>query len=116
MYDNKPVPVNRPVLVSIACTMLFIVGLISIVFAFFGVYAINGVLYSAIHMLLTITVFAALSGVWQMERWGIWLFSVMMFVKIGLDVFYHAFSFWELLLFLPILVFAKHFKEFGVSK
>ena len=103
-------------MVSVACTMLFIAGLISIVFAFFGVYATNGVLYSAIHMLLTITVFAALSGVWQMERWGIWLFSVMMFVKIGLDVFYHAFSLWELLLFLPIVVFVIYFKEFGVSK
>ena len=112
MYNSKPAPVNRPFVIAAVCTILFVAGLLSIVFAFFGEYAKYGVLYSAINMLLTVTIFAALSGVWEMEKWGVKLFAALIVVKLGFDVFYHAFNFWELLLLLPIGVFVYCIKEF----
>ena len=113
MYNTKPAPVNRPIWVTAVCTSLFVAGLLSIVFAFFGEYAKFGVLYSALNMLLTVTIFASLSGVWEMERWGVWLFSALIVVKFGVDVFFHAFSIWELLLLVPIGVFGYYIKEFS---
>ena len=113
MYNTKPAPVNRPSLVTAVCIILFVTGLLSIVFSFFGEYAKFGVLYSALNMLLTVTIFASLSGVWEMERWGVWLFSALIVVKFGVDVFFHAFSIWELLLLVPIGVFGYYIKEFS---
>lgn len=96
---------NRPLLVTVFCSLLLTLGLSNIVYTFTGIYARYGLLYSAAHTLLTIVMFAAISGIWSMEKWGVYLFLGIVALKFGLDVSTGAFHYMELFLLLPALYF-----------
>lgn len=97
--------INRPLLVTIFCSLLLTVGLFNIVYTFTGIYAPYGLLYSAAYTLLTIIMFAAISGIWSMEKWGVYVFLGVIALKYVLDVYTGAFHFLELLLLLPSAYF-----------
>jgi hypothetical protein len=97
--------IDRPVIVTIFCSLLLALGLFNIVYTFTGIYAPYGLLYSAAHTLLTIIMFAAISGIWSMEKWGVYLFLAIVALKFGLDLYTGAFHYVELLLVLPAAYF-----------
>ena len=109
--SEKTPPVVRPVLITIICSILFAAGLFSIVYTFTGAFAPYGVYYSALNAIITVLIFAALSGIWAMEKWGVYLFSLMVPIKFGVDFFSGAFGWWELSLILPIVIFISQFKK-----
>ena len=110
MSEKTPLVV-RPVLITIICSILFAAGLFSIVYTFTGAFAPYGVYYSALNAIITVLIFAALSGIWAMEKWGVYLFSLMVPIKFGVDFFSGAFGWWELSLILPIAIFISQFKK-----
>jgi len=97
--------VNRPVDVTALCSILLAGGVFNIIYTFTGVYAPFGLLYSAGHTLLIIVMFAAISGIWNMEKWGVYVFTVCIVLKLMLDLYTGAFRTWELVLLLPVAVF-----------
>lgn len=97
--------INRPIFVTIFCSLLLTLGLSNIVYTFTGIYARYGLLYSAAHTLLTIIMFAAISGIWSMEKWGVYLFLGIVALKFVLDGYTGAFHVLELLLLLPSAYF-----------
>lgn len=99
---------SRPLPVTIGCAILLAAGLFNIIYTFTGAYAPYGLLYSAFHTLLTVIVFAAISGIWGMEKWGLYLFTGLLLAKFGLDLYTGAFTYWELLLLLPLLAFWRY--------
>ena len=107
--DNSPL-VKRPLLVTLSCALLFSFGLIVIVYTFTGVLATYGKFYSAINVLFIIIMFAGLSGVWSMEKWGVWTYLAILVLKFGVDIWIDAFKWWELLLILPLILFFRCFK------
>jgi hypothetical protein len=109
--EKKAVVVPRPLVVTWLCILLFAAGIINIIYSFTGAFAGYGVLYSAANVLLIIIFFAALSGIWAMEKWGVTLFSVLLGLKFGLDLFVKAFHWWELTLLIILVVFWIHRKK-----
>jgi hypothetical protein len=104
-------PVLRPVLVTALCVVLFATGLFNVLYTFTGAFAPYGLLYSAGNVLLLVITFAALSGVWGMEKWGTWLFAVVIALKLALDVWVKAFTWWELFLIVPVTMFFVYYKK-----
>jgi hypothetical protein len=109
--SDKKVPVLRPVIITVFCSLLFAVGVFTIIYTFTGVFAPYGVYYSAVNTFIIVIMFAALSGVWVMEKWGAYLFAVLVLVKLGIDFYAGAFTWWELLLLVPALVFLSGVKK-----
>jgi hypothetical protein len=108
----KPVTtVQRPVFITALCVVLFAGGLFNIFYTFTGAFAPYGLLYSAGNVLLLVISFAALSGVWGMEKWGTWLFAVVIVLKLTLDAWVKAFIWWELLLLVPAVAFLVYYKK-----
>src|SRR4029453_11292690 len=101
---------RRPLLVTIASALLFSAGLFLIVYTFTGVFAGYGRFYSAVNVLLIIIMFAALSGIWSMEKWGVWLYVAIVVLKLALDILVKAFGWPELLSIIPMIVFLWYFK------
>lgn len=108
---SEKVPVNRPLAVTAICSLLFALGIFNIIYTFTGVYAPYGVYYSAVNALMVVIMFAALSGIWVMEKWGVYLFIVLIIIKAGIDLYSGAFSWWELLLLVPALLFLSQLKK-----
>ncbi|MDX2047747.1 MAG: hypothetical protein SFU87_13235 [Chitinophagaceae bacterium] len=104
-------PVQRPVIITALCVALFAIGLFTVFYTFTGAFAPYGLLYSAGNVLLLVITFAALSGVWGMEKWGTWLFAVVIALKLSLDVWVKAFTWWELLLLVPAFAFLFYYKK-----
>lgn len=96
---------KRPLFVTIMVSILFAGGLINILYAFTGAFASYGMFYPAGLVFLTILLMAALSGIWAMEKWGLWLFPFVLVGRLGLDIATGAFHYTELLLILPLIVF-----------
>jgi hypothetical protein len=109
--SEKAAPVQRPAVVTICCSLLFAAGLFTIIYTFTGIFAPYGVYYSAVNTFILVIMFAALSGVWVMERWGAYLFGVLVLVKFGIDFYLGAFSWWELVLLIPVVVFFSFLRK-----
>jgi hypothetical protein len=109
--EKKTVVVPRPLILTWLCIILFVAGISNIIYSFTGAFAGYGVLYSAANVLLIIFSFAALSGIWAMEKWGVTLFSVLLGLKFILDVYVKAFQWWELVLLAIAVVFWIHRKK-----
>ena len=109
--EQKRVDVQRPSLVTWLCVILFTAGIFNIIYSFTGVFASYGVLYSAANVLLIVILFAGLSGVWSMEKWGVVLFSVVVVIKLVLDLLLKAFHWWEFVLLLPVIYFWMNYKK-----
>ncbi|MGL6267245.1 MAG: hypothetical protein ACRC2O_04945 [Chitinophagaceae bacterium] len=90
---------------------LFALGLFNVIYAFTGATAPFGIYYPAANVFLTILMFAALAGLWSMEKWGLWLFLVFVGLKLILDIWTHAFHYAELLLLIPVVLFLLKKKE-----
>jgi hypothetical protein len=104
-------PIERPGIITALCSALLAVGVFNIIYTFTGAYAPYGLLYSAAHTLLTVVIFAAVSGIWSMEKWGVYAFLACLAVKFGLDIYTGAFQLWELVLLVPAVVFILHLKK-----
>ena len=104
-------PVERPGVITAMCSALLVAGTLNIIYTFTGAYAPYGLLYSAAHTLLTVVIFAAVSGIWAMEKWGVYVFLACLAVKFGLDFYTGAFAYWELVLLVPAIVFVIHLKR-----
>ncbi|HEX5667950.1 MAG TPA: hypothetical protein VFX73_04045 [Chitinophagaceae bacterium] len=102
---------NRPVIITALCSALLAAGIFNIIYTFTGVYAPYGLLYSAGYTLITVVVFAAVSGIWSMEKWGVYLFLACLAVKFGLDVYAGAFNWWEIVLLVPAVIFIAYLKK-----
>lgn len=92
-------------------SILFALGLFNVIYAFTGAYAPFGIYYPAINVFLIIIMFAALAGLWSMEKWGLWLFLVFVVLKLMLDIWTNAFQFAELLLLIPAALFLLRRKD-----
>ena len=110
MYD-KPQPVFRPWLITAICSILFAAGIFSIIYTFTGAFAPYGVYYSALNAVIIVIMFAALSGIWVMEKWGVYLFVLLTLIKCGLDLYSGAFTYWELFLLIPVIVFLSRLNK-----
>jgi hypothetical protein len=84
---------------------LFVLGILTVLNAFTGAYAPFGIYYPAANVFLLILMFAGLSGLWSMEKWGLWLFLVFVVLKLILDIWTGAFHYAELLLVASAIVF-----------
>jgi hypothetical protein len=102
---------QRPALMTWMIALLFTLGLFNVIYAFTGAFAPYGIYYSAGNVFLIILMFAALSGLWSMEKWGLWLFLVFVALKLVLDLATGAFHFAELFLLIPALVFLSRQKS-----
>jgi hypothetical protein len=103
--------INRPGIITAICSALLAAGIFNIIYTFTGVYAPYGLLYSAGHTLITIIIFAAVSGIWSMEKWGVYLFLACLAIKLGLDMYSGAFKVWEIVFIIPAIVFLANLKK-----
>ncbi len=104
-------PVARPVAITVVCYVLFTAGIFSIIYTFTGAFAPYGVYYSAVNALIFVVMFAALSGIWVMEKWGVYLFILLVAVKVGIDYYSGSFSWWEMLVLIPVIIFISQLKK-----
>jgi hypothetical protein len=102
---------QRPPVMTGTISILFALGLFNVIYAFTGAYAPFGIYYPAINVFLIIIMFAALAGLWSMEKWGLWLFLVFVVLKLMLDIWTNAFEFAELLLLIPAALFLLRRKD-----
>lgn len=102
---------QRPMAVSLTLYILAFAGVFNIIYSFTGVYAPYGLLYPAANMLITVGIFASFAGIGSMEKWGLYLFLVMILLKLVLDLVTGAFTFWDLLLLIPLGVFSVYFSK-----
>lgn len=109
--SDKKIDIIRPMPVSIAAVVMLVLGVFNLIYSFTGVYAPYGVLYTAFHAILTVVMFAGISGIWSMERWGVWVFWVVLALKFTLDIYSGAFSYLVLLLFVPGFIFLAFAKK-----
>lgn len=110
MSDKKTV-IERPLPVSIAAVVMLVSGVCNVIYSFTGVYAPYGVLYTAFHTILTVIMFAGISGIWSMERWGVYVFSIVLALKFALDIYSGAFSYLTLILWVPGFIFFAFAKK-----
>ena len=103
--------VARPGIITALCSALLAAGTFNIIYTFTGIYAPYGLFYSAAHTLLTVVIFAAVSGIWTMEKWGVYVFLACLAIKFCLDFYTGAFKYWELVLLVPAIVFIMHVKR-----
>ena len=102
---KETTPPNRPNWLPWAIGLLYAAGLFQLVYMFTGAYAPYGNLYPAAVALLTVVMFAGLSGVMNMEKWGVWIFGTGVLVKLGLDLATGAWRWPMLALLVPVVVF-----------
>ncbi|WP_336516175.1 hypothetical protein [Pollutibacter soli] len=109
--ENNSTSFLRPKWITWTCIAFWTAGLIYIIMAFAGYFATFGLFYSAVNLLLVVILFAALSGVWSMEKWGVILFAIILALKIGYDLFSKAFQYWELVLLVPVIMLLLQYKK-----
>ena len=108
MPETSPKPPARPTIVALTVYLLFAVGLFQIVYSFTGATANLGRFYPASQVILIIIAFAALSGILQMEKWGVWLFLAVLVAKVLIDFWLGAVHPASLLLLLPAAIFIRN--------
>jgi hypothetical protein len=105
-------PKQRPPLMTGLIATLFALGLLNVIYSFTGAYAPFGIYYPAANVFLIILMFAALAGLWSMEKWGLWIFLIVVLLKLILDIWTGAFQFAELVLLIPAALFLLRRKDF----
>ncbi len=109
--ENKKPGIPAPKWINWVCICFYTAGLINIIISFTGIYARFGLFYSALNVLLIVIMFAALSGIGSMEKWGAILFAIVIFIKTGYDFYSGAFQWWELALFIPVILVLLQYKK-----
>jgi hypothetical protein len=102
----------RPRWISVTAGLLFAAGIFNILFAFTGATARYGMFYPAAQVLLTIGYLTALSGIWEMERWGLILLPVVLAAALAADICLGAFRYHTLLVWGPVIAFWSQRKRF----
>ena len=100
-----PDQIVRPRWISVTAGLLFAAGIFNILMAFTGATARYGMFYPAVQVLLTIGYLTALSGLWEMERWGLILLPFVLVAALVTDLWLGAFRYYNLLPWLPMFVF-----------
>jgi hypothetical protein len=106
--SDQPVKPSRPLAVTITVYLLFAAGIFQVIYSFTGATAHYHRFYPAAHVLLIIVIFAALSGVLSMEKWGAWLFLAALVARILLELWVGAVHPASLLLLVPAAIFIRH--------
>jgi hypothetical protein len=101
----------RPAVMTVIISILFAAGLFNVIYAFTGAYAPYGIYYPAANVFLIILMFAALAGLWSMEKWGLWMFLAFVVMKLTLDIWTGAFQYAELVLLIPAALFLLKRKD-----
>ena len=101
----------RPAAVTVSSIVMLVLGVFNVIYSFTGIYAPFGLLYTAFHTILTVVMFAGVSGIWSMEKWGFYVFLASIVLKFGLDIYSDAFSWWTLLLLIPTGIYAFYSKS-----
>ena len=91
--------------------ILFALGIFDILYSFTGAYAPYGLLYPALHVLLTIILFLSLSFIWYREKWALFLYAGVVIAALGIDFFVGAFHLAKLLLLVPLPIFLYLWKD-----
>lgn len=99
---------SRPRWITLTLSLLFAAGIFNILVAFTGATARYGMFYPALQVLLTIGFLMALSGIWEMERWGLVLLPLVLLAAMGIDLYLGAFRYPVLLIWLPVVLFWRH--------
>jgi hypothetical protein len=105
-------PNVRPRWITITAGLLFAAGIFNILVAFTGATARYGMFYPAAQVLLTIGYLTALSGIWEMERWGLILLPVMLAAALATDLYLGAFRYLNLLAWVAVIAFWTQRKRF----
>ena len=109
--EQKKTEIITPKWITWVCIFFYTAGLANIIVSFTGIFAQFGLFYSALNVLLIVIMFAALAGVWSMEKWGAILFAIVIAIKIGYDFYSGAFIWWELALFIPVILLLLQYKK-----
>jgi hypothetical protein len=102
----------RPRWITITASLLFAAGIFNILVAFTGATARYGMFYPAAQVLLTIGYLTAVSGIWEMERWGLILLPVVLAVALATDLYLGAFRYPNLLAWVAVIAFWTQRKRF----
>lgn len=109
---SEKTAIKTPLAVTITIYLLAAAGIFNIIYSFTGVYAPYGLFYPAVIMLVTVGLFASFAGIANMEKWGLYVFFVMLAIKFGVDLYTGAFSYWNLLLLVPAGIFLAFYRKF----
>jgi hypothetical protein len=96
---------NRPLLITMLCLIIIAFGFWSLISSYIGIYQGFGTLYPAANALMIVFSFVAVSGVWNMEKWGSVTFPIVVGLKILFDLMFGHFNGWYLLGFIPAAIF-----------
>lgn len=102
----------RPRWITLTAGLLFAAGIFNILVAFTGATARYGMFYPAAQVLLTIGYLTALSGIWEMERWGLILLPVVLAAALATDLYLGAFRYSGLLVWVAVIAFWTQRKRF----
>jgi hypothetical protein len=105
-------PNVRPRWITMTAGLLFAAGIFNILVAFTGATARYGMFYPAAQVLLTIGYLTALSGIWEMERWGLILLPVVLAAALATDLYLGAFRYLNLLAWVAVIAFWTQRKRF----
>jgi hypothetical protein len=78
---SEKTTIKAPLPVTITIYLLASAGLFNIIYSFTGAYAPYGLFYPAVNVLVTVGLFASFAGLSNMEKWGLYLFFVMLAFK-----------------------------------
>lgn len=81
----------RPLPVTLSCFFLMAGGLVAILHAFSGATAIHSAFHPAVRAVACLAVFTGVSGVWAMEKWGLWTTIATTFAFTGVDALFGVF-------------------------
>lgn len=96
---------RRPRWITITLAILFAAGIFNILVTFTGATAKYGMFYPALQVLLTIGYLLALSGIWEMERWGLILLPIILAASLAIDIQIGAFRYPVVAIWIPVLAF-----------
>jgi hypothetical protein len=81
----------RPLPVTLFCFFLMTGGLLAILHAFSGATAVHSAFHPALRAVACLAVFTGVSGVWAMEKWGLWTTMAATFAFMGVDLAFGVF-------------------------
>lgn len=105
--NDDPTKDSRPLAITVTVYLLFAAGIFQIIYSFTGATAEYGRFYPAAQVLLIIVIFAALSGILSMEKWGAWLFLAAVGMRLLLEFWVGAVHPASLLLLVPAAIFIR---------
>lgn len=95
--EKSPVPALWELsILKVICGVMYVYGLVQIIYTFTGAYGHVHVAYSAVNAFIIILSFVALSSVWSLEKWGALGFLGVLLLSYLSDFFFGNFRWWTL--------------------